>query len=264
MKKLLIVLIFIIAAGLPQTPAFAAGDPPDIIAEAAILINAETGDILYEKNSGRLFEPASTTKIMTCLLALEKLSLDQVLTIDALSPFTGGSRIFIIEGEELTVEQLLYALMLESANDTGAALAIAISGSIEEFAALMNERAGQLGAHNPSFRNPHGLHEIGHLVTAYDLAMIAKEAMKNQDFRKIVSTVQYTIPPTNKQPEAREYIFTTNRLLYDSETKVPVKGVMTPVKYEGAIGIKTDTPLRRGQAWLPARPAKARNSSLWS
>ena len=241
MKKTVFILLFaLILSGFAQcqTTAFALADPPAIAGETAILIDAKTGVILYEKSKDVLREPASTTKMMTCLLALENLPLDKVLTIDAESPFTGGSRIYVIEGEELTVEQLLYAMMLESANDTAVALAIAISGSVDEFTSLMNERARELGAKNPSFKNPNGLSLEGHLASAYDLALIAQEAMSIPEFRKIVSTVQYTIPQTNKQP-AREYIHTTNRLIYDEETKVSVKGVMTPVKYKGATGVKT-------------------------
>ena len=252
MKKIIFILMFaVVFSGVLLTPAFSASSPPDLVSEAAILIDATTGVVLYEKNIDMLFEPASTTKIMTCLLTLENFPLSRIITVDAVSPFTGGSRIYIAEGEELTVEQLLYATMLYSANDTSAALAIAISGSVEEFAVLMNEKASQLGAKNPSYKNPHGLHEAGHLASAYDLAMVAREAMKNPIFRQIVSTKQYTIPETNKQEE-RAYIYTTNLLLYDAETKVPVKGVMTPAKYEGAIGIKTGYTPQAGASLVAA------------
>jgi len=234
------ILTLIISGVTVLLPAvsFAAAAPPEITAQTAILIDAKTGQILYEKNKDSLREPASTTKVMTCLLALEHLPLNKVITIDAVSPFTGGSRIYVIEDEELTVEQLLYALMLESANDAAVALAIAISGSVEAFCDLMNERASDLGAKNPSYRNPSGLHAAGHFASAYDLAVVARHAMQNTKFRQIVSTVQYTIPETNKQPE-RPYIHNTNRMLYDQATRVPVRGVMRPAKYEGATGIKT-------------------------
>ena len=246
MKKVIFTLIFaLIFTGLFQAPSFAVTSPPDIIAGSAVLIDAATGAILYEKDKDALKEPASVTKMMTCLLALENIPLHEVLTIDKESPFTGGSRIFIIEGEELTLEDLLYALMLESANDAAAALAIAVSGSIDDFAALMNERARELGAKNPSYKNPHGLHQEGHLTSAYDLAMVALEGMKNPEFRKIVSTYKYTIDPTNKQAEPR-YMYNRNRLIYDELTKVPVRGVMTPAKYEGATGIKTGSTPQAG------------------
>ena len=242
MKKTVFILIFVlIISGMPaflQTSSAAATAPTEITAETAILIDAKTGRILFEKNKDTLKEPASTTKIMTCLLTLENLPIDKILTIDAESPFTGGSKIFVIEGEEFTVEQLLYALMLSSANDVAVALAIAIAGSVSEFADMMNERAREMGAKRPSYKNPSGLHDPDHFASAYDLAVVAREAMRNPKFREIVSTVEYTIPATNKQPE-RDYIYNTNRLLYDQATRVPVKGVMRPAKYEGATGIKT-------------------------
>jgi D-alanyl-D-alanine carboxypeptidase (penicillin-binding protein 5/6) len=117
--------------------------------------------------------PASLTKIMTGLLALENLELDRVVTIDAETPFTKGSRIYLLEGEQVTVEQLFYALMIESANDAAVALAKEISGTVEDFAALMNRRAKELGALNTNFVNPNGLENDGHVTTAYDLAMIS-------------------------------------------------------------------------------------------
>lgn len=220
-----------------QTAAFAAENPPELIAETAILIDATTGAILYEKNKDALMEPASTTKMITCLLAIENLPLDKIVTVDAETPFTEGSRIYLEEGEEITVEELLYALMIESANDTAVALAKEISGSVEGFADLMNERARELGAKNPSFKNPNGLHLEGHFASAYDLAMIAKAGMENPVFRMFVSTYKHTIPETNKKVE--RYIYNTNRLIYDEVTKVSVKGVMRPARYEGATGIKT-------------------------
>jgi len=220
-----------------QTAAFAATNPPELIAETAVLIDATTGAVLYDKNKDALMEPASTTKMITGLLAIENLPMDRIVTIDAETPFTDGTRIYLEEGEEISVEHLVNALMIESANDTAVALAKEISGSVEDFAVLMNERARELGAKNPSFKNPNGLHLEGHLVSAYDLAMIAKGAMKNQKFREIVLTYKYTIPETNKKVERN--IYNRNRLIYDEVTKVSVKGVMRPARYEGATGIKT-------------------------
>jgi len=239
MKKsiLIIIILVFVFSGLSQNVAFAASNAPEIIGESAILIDAKNGTVLYAKDEDALKEPASTTKMMTCLLALENLRLDQIVTIDAETPFTEGSRVYLIEGEQITVEHLIYALMLESANDAAVALAKEISGSVEEFAVLMNKRAKEMGAKNTTFINPNGLHLEGHNTTAYDLAMIAKTAMQNPEFRKFVSTYAYTIPATNKQPE--RFPYNTNRLLYDELTKVPVRGIMTPAKYEGVTGIKT-------------------------
>jgi len=241
MKKIALVLIFVLvlsslSLATPKS-AFASFDL-HLVAEAAILMDAQTGRILFEKNAHTLKEPASTTKIMTCLLALELLPLDRVITVDARSPYTGGSRIFIIEGEELTVEQMLMALMLNSANDVSVALAIAIAGSVEAFSDMMNERARELGARNPSYENPSGLHGPNHFATAYDLAVVSRFAMQNPEFRRIVSTVSYTIPETNKQEE-RDYLFNTNRMLHDTTSRVNVRGIPRAPYYPGTTGIKT-------------------------
>lgn len=211
---------------------------PSIVAETGILIDAKTGTILYNKGMNIQKEPASTTKMITGLLAIEKLPMDRVVTIDSETPFTEGSRIYLIEGEKITVEELLYALFLESANDAAVALAKEMGGTVDEFAAMMNEKAKELGAKNTNFRNPNGLHLEGHVTTAYDLAMIAKGAMQNPTFRKFVSTYKYTIQPTNKQEEPR-YMYNTNRLLYDTRTRVSANGVLRTAKYDGVTGIKT-------------------------
>ncbi len=215
-----------------------AANVPSIVAETGVLIDAKTGMVLYNKGMDIQKEPASTTKIITGLLAIEKLPLDKVITIDAETPFTEGSRIYLMEGEKITVKDLLYALFLESANDAAVALGIAMAGNVDDFAVMMNEKAKELGAKNTNFRNPNGLHLEGHVTTAYDLAMIAKGAMENPTFRKYVSTYKYTIQPTNKQQEPR-YLYNTNRLLYDTRTKVSANGVIRPAKYDGVTGIKT-------------------------
>lgn len=217
--------------------SFGATDPPDILAETAVVIDAKTGQVLYDKNMNEQREPASTTKVMTSLLALENLDLNQTVTIDAETPYTGGSRIYLLEGEQVTVEQLMYAMLLESANDAAVALGKQIAGSIPAFADMMNKKATELGAKNTHFVNPNGLHEDGHLTTAYDLALIAREAMKNEEFRKLVTTYNYVLPATNKQDT--RYFYNTNRLIYDKKYKELVNGVMRPAKYDGATGIKT-------------------------
>ena len=238
MKKILttifIMLFLFHSAGVVS---YAATDPPSLIAESAVLIDAKTGEVLYDKNMNVQHYPASTTKVITALLALENLDLSQTVTIDAETPFTEGSRIYLLEGEQLTVEQLMYGLLLESANDAAVALGKEIAGSVPAFADMMNEKAKELGAKNTHFVNPNGLHDDAHVTTAYDLAMIAKEAMKNEKFRELVLTYRYVIPQTNKQDI--RYLYNTNRLIYDRKTKVPVNGTMRAAKYDGAVGIKT-------------------------
>lgn len=236
-KTIILILMILVAINTVPLISYGAENPPEIIAETAIVIDVKTGQILYDKNMHEQREPASTTKVITALLALENLDLGDVVTIDAETPFTGGSRIYLLEDEQITVERLMYALLLESANDAAVALAKEIAGSVPAFAEMMNRKAAELGARNTNFVNPHGLHEEGHLSTAYDLAMIAREAMKNEEFRKLVLTYRYEIPATNKQPE--RYMYNTNRLIYDEVTKVVVNGERRPAKYEGATGIKT-------------------------
>ncbi|MHC1724200.1 MAG: D-alanyl-D-alanine carboxypeptidase family protein [Aminipila sp.] len=250
MKKTIttmIVLFSLIASlGVNTTAVFAEtaasvetnANIPSIVAETGVLIDAKTGMVLYNKGMDIQKEPASTTKIITGLLAIEKLPLDKVVTIDADTPFTEGSRIYLMEGEKITVKDLLYALFLESANDAAVALGVEMAGNVDDFAVMMNEKAKELGAKNTNFRNPNGLHLEGHVTTAYDLAMIAKGAMENPTFRKYVSTYKYTIQPTNKQVEPR-YLYNTNRLLYDNRTKVSANGVIRTAKYDGTTGIKT-------------------------
>ncbi|MDR1247130.1 MAG: D-alanyl-D-alanine carboxypeptidase [Clostridiales Family XIII bacterium] len=217
--------------------ARAAKPVPDTVSSSVVLIDAKTGNVLYERDMHAIKYPASLTKIMTGLLSLENLELDRVVTIDAETPFTKGSRIYLLEGEQVTVEQLLYALMIESANDAAVALAKEISGTEENFAALMNRRAKELGALHTNFVNPNGLENDGHVTTAYDMAVIAAAAMRNPEFRKAVITYPYTLYQTNMQ-ETR-YFYNGNRLLYDENHTVIYEEKTRPIKYADATGIKT-------------------------
>ena len=208
-----------------------------LVGKGAILIDASTGKVLYEKNSHEKYYPASTTKIITAILALENIGLDDTVPIDGEIAFTGGSRIYLLEGEKVMARELMYGLLLESANDVAVAFAKKISGSTEKFAVLMNEKAKEYGALNTNFVNPNGLQDEKHVSTAYDLAMIAKYAMKNETFRKYVKTYKYKMPATNMQDT--RYFYNTNRLLYDTVHEVSVNGVLRDCKYEGITGIKT-------------------------
>lgn len=174
-----------------------ASEIPKVLSEGAILIDADTSQILYSKNEHKKFEPASTTKIMTALIVLEHTKLTDTVTISEKPTLVDGSKLGIAKGEVYTVEELLYGLLLPSANDCAEALAEHISGSNLEFAKLMNAKAKDLGANDTTFKNPSGLHEDGHLTTAYDLALIIKEASKNKDFVRIsqMSSYKYTNHP---------------------------------------------------------------------
>ncbi len=236
-----ILAVMIAVTGLgalaPAPEVYAASGPPEVIADAAVLIDSSTGQVLYDKQKDKQKFPASTTKVMTALLACENLDFSKTVTIDGDTGFTKGARIYLLEDEQLTVEQIFTAMMTESANDAAVALAKEISGSQEAFAERMNRRAKELGAENSNFVNPNGLHDEAHVSTAYDLALIAREGMKHQEFRDAVSTYKYYIPATNKQDE--RYLYNANRLLYDTKRKVTVNGVSRPIKYDDAIGIKT-------------------------
>jgi serine-type D-Ala-D-Ala carboxypeptidase (penicillin-binding protein 5/6) len=225
MKK--IIIWFLILIFMPIQYKVSAAQVPSINAQAAVLIDINSGKVLYEKNANQKYGPASTTKVMTALITLEKAKLDEKVIVGPKPPYEDGSKIYVIEGEELTVEQLLYATLLESANDAALVLAEYIGGSKEGFAQMMNDRAKELGCTDTNFVNPNGLWDDNHYTTANDLALISKEAMKNEKFRDIVSTKSYKIPPTNKQPQLR-YINNHNKLL-----------VTTRYGYQGADGVKT-------------------------
>ena len=174
---------------------------PTISAGSAILIDADTGAILYEKDCHSRAYPASTTKIMTSLLAIENSSLDDVITFSKAAANSykwdeanTGTR----EGEQFTMEQALYATLLKSANEVAYGIGEYIAGSIPAFSDMMNERARELGALNTHFNNPNGLSDTNHYTTAYDLAMIGRACFNNSTFMTISSSVNYSIPPTNK------------------------------------------------------------------
>ncbi len=189
-------------------------------AEASVLIEAESGDVIYAQNADARLPMASTTKIMTALVALSGRELDFPVKVSPLAVGVEGSSVYLTAGEELTMEDLLYAMMLESANDAATAIAVEIGGSVPDFAELMNAKAHELGCDNTHFTNPHGLDSEAHYTTAHDLAMITREALKNETFRKIVSTERHTIP----MPEGGvRLLINHNRLLRENSDVIGVK-----------------------------------------
>ncbi len=169
---------------------------------SAIVMELSTGTILYEKNSQEQHYPASITKIMTVLIALENSELDEIVYFsDAAIDNTEGSGIARDYGEEMTMEDCLYAIMLASANECAYAVAEHIAGDIETFADMMNAKAAELGCVNTHFVNPHGLHDDDHYTCSYDMALIAQAAYENEMFRTITGTKARMIPPTNKHAE---------------------------------------------------------------
>lgn len=192
---------------------------PQVEAESVILMDADYGVILYEKNAHQRQYPASITKIMTALLTVENANLSDVVTFSENAVYgiePGSSHIGIDVGEQLTVEQSLYGLMLASANEVAMGLAEHVAGSVEAFVDMMNRRAAELGCKDTHFVNPHGLHDENHYTTAYDMALIAKAAYQNRTFRGITGTAQYEIPPTNMEEETR-YLVNNQKLLSTDE-----------------------------------------------
>lgn len=213
--------------------SFANNDNLDIYSPSCILIDSDSGKILYEKNAYKKMYPASTTKIMTAILTLENCKLDELVTVsdNAVSlesvPET-YTRADIQAGEILTVENLLNVLLIPSANDAAIALAEHVSGSVSEFSNLMNKKAKELGCKNTNFVNPNGFHNENQYTTAYDLSLIGKYAMNNETFRKIVCKTSYTLPATNIYSSTDRKFENTNELLSSDN-----------YSYEYTTGIKT-------------------------
>ena len=233
-KKLIVafLIVFIVQIFLGNM-SFALENNIEISAPSAILIESKTGRILYEKNSEEKRYPASTTKIMTALLTLENvedLQSKATVSYNAVFSVPSGYSVDTLKvGEELSIEELLYALLVKSSNEAANVLAEYVAGNVDSFATMMNTRAAELGCKNINFVNPNGIHNENHYSTAYDLSLIAKEAMKNETFRKIVSTVSHTLPSTNKYEQTDRNLITTNDLINKKNKNY----------YEYAIGIKT-------------------------
>ena len=189
-KSISIISILILFLILPNSFVYAQNtdDKINIYSEAAILIDSSTGIILYEKNSKQKMYPASTTKILTAIIAIEKCDLDTQIIVSksAISAIPAGyASCYLSEGEEISVNDLLTVFLVHSANDAGYVLAEYISGSIDNFAKLMNQKAHEIGCENSKFTNPSGIHNENHYSTAYDMGLIATYCMKNKTFRKI-------------------------------------------------------------------------------
>lgn len=217
--KKILTIIFILIFTLNLTISYGISEAPEISAGAAILIDTSSERILYSKNENEKMYPASTTKILTAILTIENCNLEDVVTVpyEAIDSIPSGYSVAALQpGEQLTVEQLLQVLLVHSANDAGNVLAYHISGSIEAFANLMNQKISELGLENTHFTNPSGIHDENHYTTAYDLAIIMKYCMKNSTFRKLSSLKYCTIPATNKYEE--RVFNTTNELLTNNSS----------------------------------------------
>lgn len=237
-KKIAALLVFVMMFMLtvPSMTAMAAVEYPEITAEAAVVVEVGTGRVLYDKGKDQPMSPASMTKVMTALIVLENMQLTDIITAGPDCKGVEGSVLELKEGEELTVQDLLYGLMLKSTNDAAIALAEGCAGSIEAFADLMNQKAADLGAVNTHFVTPNGLTDPDHYTTPYDMALIMRAAASNATLCEIMATPKYIIPATNLSTE-REVV-NSNRLLADEE-EVDIDGVMRPYRYDGLVCGKT-------------------------
>ena len=208
--------------------AWATSDPT-ITAAAAVAIDAETGVILYQKDAFKLKAPASTTKILTAILAIESGRLDELVTVSKRAAAVGESSIHLRTNDQLTLRELVHGALIKSGNDACVAIAEHLSPTEEEFVGMMNFKARLIGAYNTTFYNTNGLPHRYHLTTAYDLALIARYALQNPVFSKIVVTKEYTLHWTN--PRRSAYIRNTNKLLWT---------------LPGATGVKTGTTNQAG------------------
>lgn len=230
-----LVIIFMLIFILHTSMCYALTEQPEISADAAILIDSSSEKVLYSKNENQKMYPASTTKILTAILTIENCNLNDVVTVpyEAISSITSGYSVAALQtGEQLTVEQLLQVMLVHSANDAANVLAFHVSGSIENFANLMNNKVSELGLTNTHFTNPSGMHDENHYTTAHDLAIIMKYCMKNDTFRSLSSLKYCTIPATNKY-DVRVFNTTNELLIYDN------RDVSSNYYYKYAIAGKT-------------------------
>lgn len=240
-RKKVFILIIIFFLVLPINFVFANDNELNLYSEAAILVDENSNFILYDKNSNKKMYPASTTKILTAIIAIEKCNLDDIVTVNqsAISQIPEGySSAHLVNGEKISVKNLLSAFLVPSANDAGYVLAEYISGSISEFAKLMNEKATEIGCNSSHFVNPSGIHDDNHYTTAYDLSLIAKYCMNNKTFRDIVCQKTCTIPKTNKT-DIRNYKNTNLLLNTSSKFYLPE-----------CIGIKTGYTVEAGNCLI--------------
>lgn len=223
-----------LAGGLTPSSVSAA-ETPKVQAQAAILMDYETGRVLWSKNADAPMAMASTTKIMTAITALEEGDLESVVTVSARAASAPKVKMYLQTGEQHTLGNLLYPLMLESSNDAAIAIAEHLGGDVETFCAHMTERAKELGAKDTVFETPNGLDSGDHHSTAYDMAVIARHALQNEQFRAVIATPSKTITDLTGK---RTYTFNNkNRLLWE---------------VDGAIGVKTGFTGKAGHCFVGA------------
>lgn len=221
------ILIMATLSGIVPTPVLAEEvawpEAPDVVSEGAVLIEASTGTVIFNKNAFESFYPASTTKLMTTLLAIEQCPLSDIITCskDAVYSLESGSaHIALVPGEQMTLEHYLYAILLPSANDAAYAVAEHVGGTLNNFVSMMNKRVEDLGGVNTNFVNPHGLHDENHYSCPYDLAMIARKIIEYPAFSRISGSYYYELPATNLKE--KRIIANTHQIL---RRKISCEGV---------------------------------------
>lgn len=230
--KLLVIIVLIVSFFQFKVYCSSPSFTSDVA--SVILIDNATGAVLHEENSEKIVYPASTTKIMNAIVAIENAELETVMTASSQAVHNigiDGMHVGISPGEQLTFNDLLHAMLVKSANDAANIIAENIAGSIDAFVELMNKKAKELGALNTNFKNAHGCHDPEHYTTANDMAKIARYAMSIPKFREVVLTTCYVIPPTNICSKPKE-IYSSNKLYYEHTTG-------PTVFYPYATGIKT-------------------------
>lgn len=211
LMRLLVRLLSILVLSLPLS-AHAYHIP--VTAKAAIIMDADTGEVLWSKNPHLKLQPASTTKVLTGIVAIERSSMTRLCEVSKQAAGTQASRINLRPGDELPVRDLLYALLLKSANDAGVVLAENIGGSVDRFAKLMNAKAKAIGAFDSNFVNPHGLPARGQYTTAYDLSLMLRYAIQKPEFTQVALTKEYMIDMEHRRPIKLK---NHNRLLWQED-----------------------------------------------
>ena len=233
-----LVLITLLLTGAWPAAAFAASSGPDITGSAAYVYCATTEEVLWQKNASKQYNLASITKLMTCLLAAEKLDLAEEVTITQAATEVIKTESFVYAGEKIKAEDLVYAALLASANDAAKALAITVSGSEKKFVKLMNQKAKELGCKNTRFVTSSGVYNKNHYSSAEDIVKIARAAFANPDVLRIAKVAEYTVPATNKTDAVT--LKTTNLFLKGGEADTG-NGKIKVKKYKGMVAGKTGT-----------------------
>lgn len=235
MKKKVLALAMTLSLSLSQITTLGATDPPKVKAKGAALIEQDSGRVLFEKNSHDPLAMASTTKIMTCILAIENGKLDDIVVTSKRAAQAPPVKLKLRVGEQQRLGDLLYALMLQSDNDVAVAIAEHVGGSVENFCEMMTAKAREIGANDTVFKTPNGLDLEDHHSTAYDMALIGAYALKNPEFEKIVTTQLISIPTVPTEKSERHDLQCKNRFIYS---------------YGGANGIKTGFTNKAGHCFV--------------